>query len=570
MKLTKKVLSIALALMLVVSCLAVSVSADTSALKSDKYDDNILISLDQYIRDYSYGTGISAHCPQQLSFNKDGWMRIQSQTEEQEAAYLTAKANGDATAMEANEGQYEHQWELSFKPTPEYQVQFKNAVANAYENYDGIFAFYGYVASAKLANPNGTYNDSATIDFSTSFKVEADIDGDGEYETTTDIGSQQSFSTKHSQYNYRYQNTLLRIGEISDYIDMDIDFRLKSIIIQPRNYDTGKGEKNEKGQEGIGLIDIYISPCYVENIPGFKNYNRDNYLEFNAEASLDPASFTIGKINTDDWQWEEFIEPTENYDNLPVFGHLGYGDMERDENNCPIMKNGTSYNPTPIVKVKNEAPVVCSNLKATVKGSSVTLTWTATGGTPKSFFVHESTGKYSKTVTTTSATISNLPVGTYQFRVKGTNSENKQGSYTGYVTVKIAPAVCTHSSTTTVTKPATYFATGYKQTVCKSCKKVIKKTTLAKLKLSTPKVKYTSAKGKFTVKYTAVKGATGFEVKYKVGSKWKTTSVSTKKSTSKTITLKKGTYQVQVRAVVKSGSKKAYSSYTKLTKVKVK
>ena len=159
MKLTKKVLSIALAMMFVISCLTVSVSADyLSDLVSDEYDNNIAFSYDQYIRDYSYGTGVSAHCPQQVTFNKDGWMRIQSQTEAEEAAYLEAKANGDTAKMEANEGQYEHQWQLLYKPTPEYQKQFKNAILNAYNKGDNIFVFYAYVASAKLANPDGTYN----------------------------------------------------------------------------------------------------------------------------------------------------------------------------------------------------------------------------------------------------------------------------------------------------------------------------------------------------------------------------------------------------------------------------
>lgn len=569
MKLTKKVLSIALAVLMLCSCLAVSVSADTSSFKSDKYDDNILFSYDQYIRDYSYGTGISSHCPQQVTFNKDGWVRLQSQTEEEEQAYLQAKASGDAAAMEANEGQYEHQWQYFLFPTPEYQVQFKNAVANCYENYNSVFSCYGYVASAKLANPNGQYDESAQLDLSISIKVVADIDGDGEYETEIELGQERIDTVKHSQFGYRYQNVSFSLGALNEIIEMGCDFKLKTVLIQPRSYAFEKGDKNEKGQEGIALVDVYYSPFYVENIPGFESYDRFSYQGFDASTMLDPSSFTLGTLNTEDFQWEELVQ-TENDDNLPVYGELGYGDLKRDENHCPIKKDGTSYNPIPIVKKSDEQPVYCSNLKASVSGSNVTLTWTATGGKAKSFFVHESTGKHSVTVATNSATIKNLPAGTYKFRVKGTNTENKAGDYTDYISVTVNGA-CVHSATTVKTTPATYFAAGKKETVCTSCKKVIKTETIAQLKLKAPKVKYVGGKKKITVKYTAVAGATGFQVKYKVGKKWKTKTYNTAKSANKVIKkLKKGKTQVQVRAMVKSGSLKAYSAWTKLKKVKVK
>ena len=129
-----------------------------------------------------------------------------------------------------------------------------------------------------------------------------------------------------------------------------------------------------------------------------------------------------------------------------------------------------------------------------------------------------------------------------------------------------------HTKVTT-SKSATYFENGYKNKVtCKECKTVISKgTTVKKLKLKTPTVKYTGGKKKLTVKYKKVKDATGFEVKYKVGKKTVIKTYNTKKSANKVIkSLKKGTYKVQIRAFVKSGKKTAYSAWTKAKKVKVK
>lgn len=130
-----------------------------------------------------------------------------------------------------------------------------------------------------------------------------------------------------------------------------------------------------------------------------------------------------------------------------------------------------------------------------------------------------------------------------------------------------------HNTKTTGAKKATYFSKGCTgKKVCKICGKVVSKSkSVAKLTLKTPTVKYTGGKGTLKVSYTKVKDATGFEVKYTVGKKTVTKIFSSKKSVAKTIKkLKKGTYKVQVRAFVKSGSKTAYSGWTKAKSVKVK
>ncbi len=122
-------------------------------------------------------------------------------------------------------------------------------------------------------------------------------------------------------------------------------------------------------------------------------------------------------------------------------------------------------------------------------------------------------------------------------------------------------------------KNATYFADGYTgDNVCVKCGKIISKgKATAKLTLKVPTFKLTKGKKQFKVKYTAVADATGFQVRYKLKGKWKTKTFATKKTVTKAIKkLKKGTYQVQIRAMIKSGKQKAFSAWSKTKKVKVK
>ena len=89
--------------------------------------------------------------------------------------------------------------------------------------------------------------------------------------------------------------------------------------------------------------------------------------------------------------------------------------------------------------------------------------------------------------------------------------------------------------------------------------------------MKVPAFKLIKGKKQFKVKYTKVADATGFQVKYKLKGKWKTKTFKTTKSATKAIKkLKKGTYKVQVRAMIKSGKQKAYSAWAKAKKVKVK
>ena len=136
-------------------------------------------------------------------------------------------------------------------------------------------------------------------------------------------------------------------------------------------------------------------------------------------------------------------------------------------------------------------------------------------------------------------------------------------------------AGCQHSNTkTTGTKQATYFVNGYTgDKVCTDCgEKLPTGKAIPKKVLKTPKVTVKPAKKSITVKYTKVKDAKGFVVSYKLGKKTYTKTFKTTKSKAVKIKkLKSGKkYTVKVRAYVNSGSKKAYSKWTKAKTVKVK
>ena len=153
-------------------------------------------------------------------------------------------------------------------------------------------------------------------------------------------------------------------------------------------------------------------------------------------------------------------------------------------------------------------------------------------------------------------------------------TEGKHCSVCNKVSVaQLEIPVLAHKKVTKGVKKATYFTKGYTgDVVCSVCGEIITKGKVTKkLVLKAPKVKYTSGKKSFKVKYTKVKDATGFQVKYKIGKKTKTKTYSAKKTVTKVVkSLKKGNYKVQVRAFVKQGKKTAYGKWTKIEKVKVK
>ncbi len=92
-------------------------------------------------------------------------------------------------------------------------------------------------------------------------------------------------------------------------------------------------------------------------------------------------------------------------------------------------------------------------------------------------------------------------------------------------------------------------------------------------RLKTPTVKVIAKQKSFSVKYSKVSRAHGFQMRYKTSNgKWKYKNYTTAKSTAKTIrNLKSGKkYQVQLRAVRKIGNKKVYSKWTTEKIIKIK
>ncbi|MBQ4155651.1 MAG: hypothetical protein IJD90_02470, partial [Clostridia bacterium] len=152
-------------------------------------------------------------------------------------------------------------------------------------------------------------------------------------------------------------------------------------------------------------------------------------------------------------------------------------------------------------------------------------------------------------------------------------TEGKKCEVCGKVTVAQEEIPVGHKEIVVAKKVATYFASGYTgDTVCVKCSKItVKGKAIAKLKLKAPKFSVIKGKKQFKVKYIKVKDATKFQVRYRIKGKWKIKTFKAKKNVTKIIKkLKKGTYKVQVRAMVVKGKQKAYSAWSKQQKVKVK
>ena len=122
-------------------------------------------------------------------------------------------------------------------------------------------------------------------------------------------------------------------------------------------------------------------------------------------------------------------------------------------------------------------------------------------------------------------------------------------------------------------KKATYFEKGYSgDKYCTVCKKIISKgKALPKLILKAPKITVKASKSQLKVTYQKASGATGYQVKYKIGKNTYIKTYKSAQSASKVYKkLKAGTYKVYVRAFAKKSGKTAYSAWSKVKKIKVK
>lgn len=99
------------------------------------------------------------------------------------------------------------------------------------------------------------------------------------------------------------------------------------------------------------------------------------------------------------------------------------------------------------------------------------------------------------------------------------------------------------------------------------------KKQAAPAKVNSVTVKNTKKKT-VTVKWKKVKGATGYEIQYGSNKNFKKSATKSKVMTKTTFSIKnlkkKKVYYIRVRAFCKSGSKKIYSKWSKVKKIKVK
>ena len=89
--------------------------------------------------------------------------------------------------------------------------------------------------------------------------------------------------------------------------------------------------------------------------------------------------------------------------------------------------------------------------------------------------------------------------------------------------------------------------------------------------MKAPKITVKASKSQLKVTYQKASGATGYQVKYKIGKNTYIKTYKSAQSASKVYKkLKAGTYKVYVRAFAKKSGKTAYSAWSKVKKIKVK
>lgn len=199
------------------------------------------------------------------------------------------------------------------------------------------------------------------------------------------------------------------------------------------------------------------------------------------------------------------------------------------------------------------------------------VTKPTTSVTPSATQQTEPTTQPTTSVTQSTETTTTKPTETTTTKPTETTTQPTTSATQPTTTQK--PTVCVHTTVVKNAKKATYFEAGYSgDVVCVKCNVVVTKDSkLDKLILKVPSFKLIKGKKQFKVKYTKVKDATGFEVRYKLKGKWVKKSFNSKKTVTKTIKkLKKGTYKVEVRTFVKQGKQKVYSKWSKTKNVKVK
>ena len=180
---------------------------------------------------------------------------------------------------------------------------------------------------------------------------------------------------------------------------------------------------------------------------------------------------------------------------------------------------------------------------STSTGNTVTVPSTNTNQTTNNYYYKEVTKETAQPSTTTTTTTTN---NNYYYTItNGTSKEDAQPSST--------PATTVLGTTDAATTTVTVSDTGSSKT---------------KLKLSRPVIRVYSNKKSFVVGYKAIKGASGYQIRYiQGGSEYK---INTGVTTKKVITPGKGKTTVYVRAFCKKDGKTIYSKWSQPFKVTVK
>ena len=299
-------------------------------------------------------------------------------------------------------------------------------------------------------------------------------------------------------------------------------------------------------------MDEGIYTAYIESYNAFGDYIKASPITFSVTATTSTGT-TETQLVTDNPS-----EPTQGIETEPITDKP----MESTETE-PVETNPTEPTTTEPTQPTSETPTESTSTEPTQPISETPTETQPVTDTPTE-----------PTDLSTEPTKPTEPITSDGWVVVKAPACEESGVEVNYSTQesRTIPALG-HNTEIIGKKSATYFAKGYTgDETCTVCSKVVSKgKAIAKLKLATPKVKITACKKKLTVKYTKVKDATGFQVKYTYKGKTTTNTYTSKKSVTKAIKkLKKGTYKVSVRALIKSKGKTAYSKWTTAKKVKVK
>ena len=426
----KKVLAIVLSLVMVFAVLPVavfSVSADDQL----KYNSNIAVSYDPWSRDYANGTGISANAPRKVTYNDDGWMRIQSQDED----------------SIVNEGSIvSKQWQYKLDGNDQLSKQFENA---CFDQNNENFYFYAAIKSAKFINNQGQEN-ANPVNLMAEISIVYEYD-DGERGTL----NWGSGFTLNKNYGFRYVATSKAIPD--DILDATT-LKIRSFGVAIQDYGFGGADS------GLSELDVYVAPLYTQQVPATSTTVSDKIDNLDTFNEIAEDSFIYNNVTDvfepDNFQWqyaygEEPILPNEDKHSIYQRGQIKREIFVLEDGSVkksygyPIKADGNAFEYIPYTVHADAPETQVSNLKLTgTTADSATFSWSTAGGDAKYYYLVctntanakdvknvkiTTKGNDDKVVTT--GTISGLTAGaTYNAFVQGYNIDNIKGIRSNTVT----------------------------------------------------------------------------------------------------------------------------------------